>query len=332
MRNIGKCVFIIIGTLIGAGFASGQEIASFFNRFGEAGLYGNVIASLLFGVVIAFVLISANKKNINTYNDLICNNKVLLFIIQVFLYICFCVMISGVGAFFNQQFGISQILGSAIGASICLLVFSYRFKGLEVFNTVLVPFIILGILLIGFGNYDKLMLNGLEFTIPKSFTNSWLLASVLYVSYNSLVLVPILITFKSYKLKQRENCLVALLSFVVFGLLGVLLFRVINMLYPEILAFELPTLKLAEMMGPFMKAFYGVIILSAIFTTAISCGFAFLEMKETKYNLKAVLICATSVVFSSIGFSELVNTMFPIFGYLGILQLIVIIYRVFRKE
>lgn len=332
MQNIGKCIFIIIGTLIGAGFASGQEIASFFNRFGNWGLYGSIISSLLFGIIIAFVLVVIDKKKISTYDDLICNNKILRFIIEAFLYICFCIMISGVGAFFKQQFGISQILGSMIGASICLLVFSYRFKGLELFNSVLVPLIIVGIAIVGFGKYDASTFKNISYSLPKSFTDSWWLASILYVSYNSLVLIPILITFKSYNLRKKDCYTIAILSFVIFGTLGVLLFNVIDMFYPQILSFELPTLKLAEILGLPIKIFYGIIILSAIFTTAISCGFAFLEMKDTKYNLKAVLICVSSVVFSSIGFSELVNIMFPIFGYLGILQLIIIIYRTFRKE
>ena len=33
MRDILKTIFVIIGTMIGAGFASGQEIYLFFNRY-----------------------------------------------------------------------------------------------------------------------------------------------------------------------------------------------------------------------------------------------------------------------------------------------------------
>ena len=40
MNYIFKCLFIVIGTLIGAGFASGQEILTFFNRYGVNGYYG----------------------------------------------------------------------------------------------------------------------------------------------------------------------------------------------------------------------------------------------------------------------------------------------------
>ena len=40
MKKILKAVFVIIGTLIGAGFASGQEIILFFQRFGWIGFLG----------------------------------------------------------------------------------------------------------------------------------------------------------------------------------------------------------------------------------------------------------------------------------------------------
>lgn len=34
INNILNITFVIIGTIIGAGFASGQEIYTFFNRYG----------------------------------------------------------------------------------------------------------------------------------------------------------------------------------------------------------------------------------------------------------------------------------------------------------
>lgn len=34
MNNVLSIIFVIIGTIIGAGFASGQEIYTFFNRYG----------------------------------------------------------------------------------------------------------------------------------------------------------------------------------------------------------------------------------------------------------------------------------------------------------
>lgn len=40
MKNILKIVFVIIGTLIGAGFASGQEMYIFFFSYGLEGIAG----------------------------------------------------------------------------------------------------------------------------------------------------------------------------------------------------------------------------------------------------------------------------------------------------
>ena len=34
IKNIYKITFVIVGTIIGAGFASGQEIYTFFNKYG----------------------------------------------------------------------------------------------------------------------------------------------------------------------------------------------------------------------------------------------------------------------------------------------------------
>ncbi len=40
--NIQKTTFVIIGTIIGAGFASGQEIYIFFNRYGIRRINRNI--------------------------------------------------------------------------------------------------------------------------------------------------------------------------------------------------------------------------------------------------------------------------------------------------
>ena len=50
--SILKVIFVIIGTLIGAGFASGQEVYVFFFSFGIKGVLGITISSILIGLTI----------------------------------------------------------------------------------------------------------------------------------------------------------------------------------------------------------------------------------------------------------------------------------------
>lgn len=52
MKNILKSVFVIVGAVVGAGFASGQEIYSFFNIYNENGAIGILISSVLLGIII----------------------------------------------------------------------------------------------------------------------------------------------------------------------------------------------------------------------------------------------------------------------------------------
>ena len=66
-----NAVFVIIGTIIGAGFASGKEIFTFFNIYGGDGILGIFLAEFLIGFVIykAFKIII--KSSISGYSNFI---------------------------------------------------------------------------------------------------------------------------------------------------------------------------------------------------------------------------------------------------------------------
>ena len=48
MKKIWQVVFLIVGSIIGAGFASGRELSLFFAEFGYASLYFLPIVFILF--------------------------------------------------------------------------------------------------------------------------------------------------------------------------------------------------------------------------------------------------------------------------------------------
>lgn len=91
---------------------------------------------------------------------------------------------------------------------------------------------------------------------------------------------------------------------------------------------EMPAVYAINRILPNIKNIYGIIILISIFTTAMSLGMSFLKnvtKKQKSYNLIAILICASSIIFSKIGFSNLVNLFYPVLGLLGLLQIIQIV-------
>ena len=67
MKKILKAVFVIIGAVIGAGFASGQEIYIFFYQYGVNGILGIIISSLLLGFVTYKVLHICKEKKVTNY-------------------------------------------------------------------------------------------------------------------------------------------------------------------------------------------------------------------------------------------------------------------------
>ena len=150
MKNVLKVVFVIIGTLIGAGFASGQEVYLFFFSYGMKGLIGILISSIIIGVVIYSTFNILNKYKINTYKDFLNilipkNTKLKIianFIINIFILITFFIMIAGFGAYFEQEIGINRLVGSLILAIITFIVFMTSIKGVVKVNELIVPILI----------------------------------------------------------------------------------------------------------------------------------------------------------------------------------------------
>lgn len=160
--GILKVVFVILGTLIGAGFASGQEIYIFFFSFGIKGILGIAISSLIMGIVIYKTLDIVYRKNIKNYGDFleefIKNSKiknVINAIVNIFILVSFYVMIAGFGAYLQQELNLNSIIGSSILAILCFILFKTNVKGLVKVNEILIPILIIIVILIRNCKYKK---------------------------------------------------------------------------------------------------------------------------------------------------------------------------------
>lgn len=333
MKNVLKVVFVIIGTLIGAGFASGQEVYLFFFSYGMKGLIGILISSIIIGVVIYSTFNILNKYKINTYKDFLNilipkNTKLKIianFIINIFILITFFIMIAGFGAYFEQEIGINRLVGSLILAIITFIVFMTSIKGVVKVNELLVPILIGFIFIIGIISIkDTHILNLENYVIRTNYTN-FALSAVLYSSYNSILLIPVLITLNNYVKNKKQIFYISFISAIVTILLSVIIFLLLVRVDVEISKLEMPVVYVVSNMFKILRYIYGVIILGSIFTTAISLGVSFLQntAKNKKgYTQIAIIMCITSVIISKFGFSNLVSLLYPIFGYLGLIQIL----------
>ena len=340
MNYILKVIFVIIGTMIGAGFASGQEIYLFFFSHGIKGLIGILISSIIIGIVIYKTFVIVDKYGVETYRDFLeilikknkKFNKFINAIINIFILITFFIMIAGFGAYFEQELGINSLIGSSILAVITFIIFMTSIKGVVKANEILVPILITFLVIIGIINIINLPPIGeLQNYMMEINTGKYYLSAILYSSYNSILLIPVLLTLKSYIKDKKQIIKIAVISSIVIFLLSIIVFLLLIKVDVDITKLEMPAVYVVSNMFEILKYTYGFIILGSIFTTTISLGASFLKnTTKTKksYTQIACIMCITSVLISKIGFSNLVNLLYPVFGYLGLIQIIKLLINI----
>ena len=314
-------IFSIIGALIGAGFASGQEIYLFFYMFGIWGICGVLLCSILIGAVIYKTFLVIYNKKINSYQDFLNEifysnkqtpkNKYLNLsyisntIVNIFLLMTFYIMISGFGAYFEQEFKIHRLIGAIFLAIICFVILLKDIEGVKKVNSIVVP-ILIGIILI------------------ISFMNIWILQSIVYCSYNMILVVPVLVGLNKYIKSQKQITVISILSGIIVFILSISIFLLLTNVNVSFVNLEMPVVYVIDNKFPVFRWIYGIVILLSIFSTAISIGISFLKnIAKEKNSFPQIvgIMCISGVLISNIGFSNLVKILFPVFGYLGILQI-----------
>ena len=220
LKKNAKAIFVIIGTIIGAGFASGQEIYSFFNIYGENGILGLMISSILLGIIIYSVLKKVSYNNITSYGELMekCKiqkriSSILEIIINIFLLLSFYIMVAGFTAYFKQEYGLDNILVTIILLIFCYITFMGNIKGLAKVNTIIVPILIILIIILGIRTNAMYTLQNVD-TENIGISFDWIIRAISYASYNSILLIPILIELREYT-RQKER-IVGIISASIF--------------------------------------------------------------------------------------------------------------------
>ena len=149
-----------------------------------------------------------------------------------------------------------------------------------------------------------------------------------YCSYNMILLIPVLISLRKQITKQSNIKYIAVISGILMTTISVLIFMLLTKSDVDISTLEMPVVYVIRTFFAKFKPIYEFIILSSIFTTAISIGIGFLQnvsKNKKSYAQFVLFMCITSLIVSNVGFSKLVNFVYPLFGYLGIVQIIFII-------
>ena len=319
MKEIFSIVLVIIGALVGAGFASGQEIYSFFYSYGSIGIVGIIITCCLISLMIYKSLRIIYSNKINSYDEFlnifIKNEKVtkaISVVINILLLVTFYIMVAGFGAYFEQEIGVKRIIGSSILVIMTAIVFFTSVKGVMKVSEYVVPLLIFFIIIIGGKNLLTISSNTESLYIKRG----WLISSIIYCSYNMILLIPVLISIRKQITKKENIKYISILCGILMIIMSLLLYILLMKVDVELSTIEMPIVYVIRTFFKQYKTIYAFIILTSIFTTAISIGIGLLQNAnddKRKYLHLVIFMCVTGLIVSNIGFSKLVNLMYPVF-------------------
>lgn len=324
-----------IGTVVGAGFASGQEILQFFTSFGGWGLLGIVVATLGFTFSGAFILYLGQRLQTSSHYPIFmytCGKpagRLIDLMVTLFLFGAMVVMLAGVGAIFKEHLGLAASLGVAGTMVLSLFTVLFGLSGVMAANSVIIPVMV--ILILGISvyslNYHSIIISGQTFaTQGLAAAPHWLLAALLYISYNLILSVPVLAPMG----KEASNFKVlwqgALAGGLGLGLLSIMLTLVQMAHFPQITYYQVPMLYVVRPYPAVMQACFALVMWAEIFTTLIANLYGFAtrlsQYRGWSYRWTAVGSLVAAASLSGIGFSTLVGTVYPLLGYAGLIFLL----------
>lgn len=321
-----------IGTIVGAGFATGKEIVVFFSIHGALGTIGIMISGFLFIVVGSKIMIISARIQAYSYqelNEYLFGNKfgkVINFLVFLVVICVTAVMLSGAGALFYEQFSFSNQFGIIITLILCYLVVLKGLKGIFMINSYLVPCLILFSIFIAGMVFKQYPLNFLEVIMPNRLPNgsSWLISPFTYTAFNlmaaQVVLVPLGTEIRDARILKWGGfwggiglCLLLLLSHFSLSI------------SPEIFTQEIPMASITKNFGGLFHVFFLFVIYGEIFNTVVGNVYGITRQLKSMFNLsmhQAMLIILFIIFFmSQIGYGKLLSVLYPLFGYIGLLFL-----------
>src|SRR5690625_3978006 len=154
MFRILKIASAFVGVIVGAGFASGQEILQYFTSFGHLGTLAAIVSTALFAYLGMILTKIGSRLKAESHKNAIyeISGRYLGIIVDaVIIFTLFgvgVVMIAGAGSTLNQQFGLPVFVGSLIMTILVMLSMMLTVDKVVAVIASITPFLLLFIVII----------------------------------------------------------------------------------------------------------------------------------------------------------------------------------------
>lgn len=325
---------VYVGTVVGAGFATGKEIVEFFSRFGFIGLIGILMSGYIFivqGSKLMRLSVRIGAKSYQEFNiylfgnffGMIINALMLLMLLGVT-----AVMLAGAGAVFEEQLGLSKNFGILLTIVFSIIVMVVGTKGLFAVNTFVVPVMIAFSFLMLF--FSARLPNFFDQILYIPFSEDGWKSVVAPFSYTALnlglaqaVLVPVASEVNDEKIVQWGGILggTALTLILLSSHLTLVML-------PDPGVFEIPMAAVLKELAPGLSFIYILVIYGEIFTTVIGNIYGLERQISTYIFIPRIAVVGGIFVIvyfiSFVNYGTLLSKLYPLFGYITMIFIILL--------
>lgn len=328
-----QIAMIFIGSIVGAGVCSGRELNQFFATYGIAGFVGLILCGVLYVFFSKMIIEITAEYKVSSYDefvDLVCPKWVARFtnfVLTLFLLSSTSIILAGSGAILYQYFGISKWIGMLVMFLISSFFLLRNTEGLFEVNSFVVPTLVLvmSAIFIGYINRNPSAIH-LEYMklIPRQKTNL-LTSTLIYVSFNILTIIGVIVPLTSDIRRPNEIIKGVMLGSIVLTILGMYItfLMLVNPFHPNL--YEIPLLGVAMELHPILQVGMLGIMWLEMFSSQVSNVYSlsyYLRNRfKISYNKGIFIVVAVAAPFSGVGFSKLVEILYPMYGVLSLVFL-----------
>lgn len=326
---------VYVGSVVGAGFATGKEIVEFFSQYGSFGMLGILIAGvcfIFFGVKIMILAIRLNAKSYHQLNAHVFGPYFapIVNVIMFFMLIgVTAVMLSGAGSVFEEHLQIPKTVGIFITIGLALLTLLVGTNGLVTVNSIVVPLLV----------FNCLFLAGQAFKLPDfwhqvfqehSFHWKLIASAFAYASFNLTLTMAILVPAAS---EIRDEKVVRAGGVIGGIILTVLLLasHVVLVQLPDFVQYQIPMAVIMKSFAASLYIFFILIIYGEIFTSIIGNIYGLERFLKKVTSIKTLYIgigiLSVAYFISKIDYGKLLSTLYPLFGYISLVFLLLLTFN-----
>lgn len=338
-----------VGIVVGAGFASGMEALQYFVAYGTNGFYGVILASatMLFAAT-AFMTFGsyflAREHNEVFYNV---TSKPAAFIMDWSAVACMFsvgfVMFAGAGSNLIQSFEWPIWVGAV--AMLALMLIVGRFDVDKVSSVIgwATPLLVVFVLIGSIYSFTQVDVSWSEVgsyaqqeVSRADGTPYWWLGALNHTGLNALCGVSMALVMAGDEFDTKSSRLGGILGGVIYAVMLALLVASLLIQVESVNGADMPLLAVIENVDPVLGFIMTWVIFLMVFNTCLGMFYA-LAKRLTRKNPERfyptyAIACVVGFGLSFAGFQPLVNSLYPILGYLGLFVMAVMTVTYLRHR